>query len=161
MGKVNVARLGKLHAAGRSVEDIARIFGCSERSVRRHLVRLADRAPTAVLREAVQVERAAANVLDIQEEWTALHLEARGALEELKAAKAWPEALKAVRVLQQSLDQAIRVAEMLHDWRSQAEFQTEVLDVIGGVDPHARAEIVKRLDQRRSLRLTFGRPALH
>lgn len=159
MGRIDLGKLAKLHGAGKTVDQMARHFGCSDRSIRRHLLKLNDRTPVAVLCEAEQVDRAVVNTMNAQEEWLRLHNEARNALDALKGAGDWPEAVRAIRVCQQSLDQFLRMAELLHDWRDAQQFQQTVLDVIGGVDVDVRQEIIRRLDEKRSLRLAIAGPA--
>lgn len=154
---IDLTRLSKLHAAGRTVQEMAVILHCNEKTIRRHLARFGEQAPFAVLAEPERVDRAVSHTLDAQDEWFKLHQEARHALAELKKAGEWPDAVRAIRVLQQSLDQFLKMAEMLHDFRAVQEFQKEVLDVIGGVAPDVRQEIIRRLDEKRSLRVAVSR----
>jgi len=51
--------------------------------------------------------------------------------------------------IRKQLELQLDVFKSLYELEAQQDFQTEVLDVIGEVDPNARAEILRRLAHRR------------
>jgi len=51
------------------------------------------------------------------------------------------------------------ILRSLYDFRAAAEFQQEVLNVIGEVSPETRQAIIQRLTERRALRSTLALPA--
>lgn len=154
---VDLGKLARMHAAGTPMKDLVKIFGLCERSIRRHLAKIENKVPAAVLRDTAQVNRAVENTMDIQAMWYSLHQEAHAALDAMKAEDNTEGVIKAIRLLQQSVDQALRLAELLHDWKKQQEFQAAVLETIEEVDPDVQDRIIKRLRERQSLRFAVSR----
>jgi predicted transcriptional regulator len=65
-------------------------------------------------------------------------------------------ALKAMLEIRGQLTLQLEIFKTLYGAESQQEFQTEVLDVIGEIDPNARAKILRQLNQRRLVRESFS-----
>ncbi|BBO72778.1 hypothetical protein DSCW_01950 [Desulfosarcina widdelii] len=61
-------------------------------------------------------------------------------------------ALKAMAEIRQQLRLQLEIFSTLYDMKSVQEFQDEVLDAIGKVDPDARNKIIRRLNQKRAIR---------
>ena len=61
-------------------------------------------------------------------------------------------ALKAMAEIRGQLNLQLEIFKTLHDMKAMQEFQEEVLEVIGKVDPSARAAIITGLNQRRAVR---------
>jgi hypothetical protein len=155
---IELQKLASLRASGNTVAQMAEAFGVSVTAVKKALAKLTNKLPQAVLVETKRVDRAAEITLDAAEECVRIRRLAEDVLTACTSgeAKDYPTAVQAIGRLQKSLDQWIKMVELLHDWRSQHEFQEEVLAVVGEVHPIAREEIVRRLQQKRSLRLSLG-----
>ena len=64
-------------------------------------------------------------------------------------------ALKAMAEIRGQLNLQLEIFQTLYDMKAVQEFQEEVLQVIGEVDPDVRNEIVNRLGQKRAIRQTI------
>jgi predicted transcriptional regulator len=64
-------------------------------------------------------------------------------------------ALKAMNEIRGQLSLQLEIFKTLYGLEAQQDFQTEVLDVIGEIDPNARAEILRRLAHKRLIRESF------
>ena len=64
-------------------------------------------------------------------------------------------ALKAMLEIRGQLTLQLEIFKTLYGAEGQQEFQTEVLDVIGEIDPNARREILRRLERLRLLRKSY------
>jgi hypothetical protein len=60
------------------------------------------------------------------------------------------------REARQQIELQVKIAEVLYTVTMQAEFQEEVLEVIGKIEPAARAAIVKRLKDMRTIKGLVG-----
>jgi hypothetical protein len=65
-------------------------------------------------------------------------------------------ALKAMLEIRGQLGLQLEIFKTLYGLEAQQDFQEEVLNVIGEIDPNARAEILRRLNQRRLVRESFS-----
>lgn len=64
-------------------------------------------------------------------------------------------ALKAMLEIRGQLTLQLEIFKTLYGAEGQQEFQNEVLDVIGEIDPNARREILRRLERLRLLRKSY------
>jgi predicted transcriptional regulator len=60
-------------------------------------------------------------------------------------------AVKVMGEIRAQLDLQLKLFQTLYDMQAVQEFQTEVIRIIGEIEPNARRRIIKRLHQRRAL----------
>jgi len=64
-------------------------------------------------------------------------------------------ALRAMAEIRGQLKLQLEIFQALYDMQAVQQFQAEVLEIIGSVDPEARDEIIRRLTERNALRSTL------
>jgi hypothetical protein len=64
-------------------------------------------------------------------------------------------ALKAMGEIRRQLKLQLEIFQTLYDMKAVEEFQTEVLEAIGGASPDVRNQIISRLSQKRAIRATI------
>jgi len=64
-------------------------------------------------------------------------------------------ALKAMQEIRGQLKLQLEIFQALYDMQAVAEFQKEVLEIIGNVSPETRDEIIYRLKEKRAIRSTL------
>ena len=64
-------------------------------------------------------------------------------------------ALKAMAEIRGQLKLQLEIFQALYDMQAVQQFQAEVLEIIGSVDPETRDEIIRRLTERNALRSTL------
>lgn len=145
--------LQRMVEQGMSLERMAAKLGVSRNTVKARLDHL---APAAVARP-LTAQVAGASMWDTQEALQANYQRCLKLLQE--AQETGVEVRDRNRILAEirnHLEAGVRVAQVLYDTQRTEAFMATVLDVIGGCDPELRAEILRRLDEQRSVRLAFG-----
>lgn len=67
-------------------------------------------------------------------------------------------AIKAMAEIRGQLKLQLEIYQALYDLQAVADFQAEIVDLLGEVDPSVKREFVKRLKERRALQSAIGNP---
>lgn len=162
-GKVDAAELQELVGKKKTNAEIAKHFGVSRPAITQAIKRLNREIAGEVLSTPAKVERAANAGLKMAERYQAIAEAADDVLREArKGGGPWSRktVLDACKVIREQLEFQARMIEMLHDFNTVQEFQQEVMSVIGEAAPDVRAEIQRRLQERRTLRFSLVRPEM-
>jgi predicted transcriptional regulator len=147
-GKINESKLLKLFNKGISQAEIARQLGVSRAAVCIRLRELRGKTTRAVVVKRVQetLDRkidAIGQLLDINERANRM----------LDEAESDPELrLKIMGEIRGQLKLQLEIFRTVFDLEAVQEFMDEVMAVIGQVEPEARNAIIKRLNERKSVR---------
>ncbi|MDP2605263.1 MAG: hypothetical protein Q8S00_22200 [Deltaproteobacteria bacterium] len=144
---------------GRSQQEAATYFGVSEAAVSKRVKTL-----NISLNRHVGLERAkdvadhGLNIIDqLQTVNDVIQTEMNWAIQEARKPGADRKGLQQVVIdltaeIRKQLRFQLEILRSLYDMRGVAEFQKEVLDVIGETAPETREAIIRRLVERRALR---------
>lgn len=162
-GKIDAIELQKMKAAGKSNAEMARRFGVSAPAVTKALRRLKEGVAEEIISVPANVERVAEAGMKMAERYQQIAGAADKVLfDASKGSSPWSRkmVLDACRVIKEQLEFQAKMIDMLHDFNTMQEFQQEVMAVIGEESPDARARILRRLEERRTLRLSLERPRM-
>lgn len=132
--------------------EIARMFRVEESTISK---RVASLEKHAAVRQPAVVQTAVANVFDTR---TALEENYRGCMALLSDLDADPVAVRALVL--KHIQAALTVVEKLYQLSEQQAFQEEVLAVLDECEPGSRQRILKRLQERRTVRAAFAANAV-
>jgi predicted transcriptional regulator len=147
-GKINESKLLKLFNKGVSQAEIARQLGVSRAAVCIRLRELRGKTTRAVVVKRVQ--ETLDRKIDAIGQLLAINERANRMLNE---AESDPELrLKIMGEIRGQLKLQLEIFRTIFDLEAVQEFMDEVMAVIGQVEPEARNAIIKRLNERKSVR---------
>jgi len=154
MAKIDVVKLRKLLDEGRKSVECAKIFGVSEGAIsqaRKKLGRaVAIRTATKAAPVVIQKN------LDTVEQLQKINKKANELLNEVEDDPAM--SVKLMAEIRGQLKLQLELFQALYDIQAAAEFQNEVLTVIGEVDKDVRDRIIYKLSSKRALRQAICEP---
>ena len=153
--KIDKYKLIQLLGAGKTVSECARIFDVTVPAICkvRKTLDLPKMVSSNVVLEAAP--KIVAKHLDCIQQLQDINGEARKVLDDLSGSKDNLDkqlVLKACAEVRKQLSLQLDIFHLLFDMNAIADFQREVLDVIGGCAPQVRDEIVRRLKEANALR---------
>lgn len=161
--KIDAVELQRLKIEEKSNSEIARHFGVSVPAVTQALKRMKTAMAEEIVATPSKVERITDTGIKMAERYQQIAGAAdRVLLDASKGSSPWSRkmVLDACRVIKEQLEFQAKMIDMLHDFNTMQEFQQEVMAVIGEESPDARARILRRLEERRTLRLSLERPRM-
>lgn len=137
--------------AGVSTSQIAEYFGITERAVRKRIAKL-----KAAEKEAMLIKTTAdgKRVLDTPEQFTVIN---KLALEGLLDKKYnMPTKIQLMNRIEKQNEFQLRYCQIMYTINAIQSFQETVLEVLDEVDPSLRAEVLKRLREKKRLRAALN-----
>jgi hypothetical protein len=158
--KVDLKKLDRLLREGKTPTECAAIFDCSLSVVCRARKKLKNAIiKTVVMEEAHAVVEEHLDVLgQLRKINEAINNELDRAQEDAGETKGKDRlAIQDMIVrlsaeIRKQLNSQLEILKMWHDAKKVQEFQAEVLQILGEVDPEIRREIINRLKQRHAVR---------
>lgn len=149
-GKIDKVKLSQLLRSGKSGKDCAKFFSVTEGAISQAKKELNINVVKNVALESAH--RVVDKNLNAIEQLQNINRKANNLLDTAIAAEDHGTALNAMREIRGQLSLQLEVFKTLYDIQAIADFQREVLDAIGEVNPDVRDRIIRRLKEGRALR---------
>jgi transcriptional regulator with XRE-family HTH domain len=149
-GKIDRVKLSQLLRSGKTQRECAQVFGVTEGAISQ-----AKKELNLSVVKSVSLERAHEVIdknLNAIEQLQDINRKARDLLDKAIAARDHGVTLNAMREIRGQLSLQLEIFKTLYDLEAVAEFQREVLTIIGEVDHDVREKIIQRLKERSALR---------
>lgn len=149
-GKINKVKLYQLLSSGKTARQCSLVFGVSESAISQARKELnASVVKSVALEDAHKIVHKNLNAV---EQLLNINRKANTLLEQAIEAKDNDTTLKAMREIRGQLELQLEIFKTLYDLEAVADFQAEVLTIIGEVDRDVRDRIVQRLKEGKALR---------
>jgi len=146
--KIDRVKLNQMLRAGKPQREIAQVFGVTEGAISKAKKELHITVIKSLALE--NAGRAVDKSLNAIDQLQKINVEANRLLDELAQT---PELkLKAMAEIRGQLKLQLEIFQSLYELKAVEEFQQEVMDVIGDLNPDARDKIVRGLVQKRAIR---------
>lgn len=148
--KIDRVKLNQMLNAGKSQREVAQVFGVTEGAISK-----AKKELNLSVVKNVSLERAHQVVdrnLNAVDQLLNINRKANTLLELAIKAKDHDTTLRAMREIRGQLELQLGIFKTLYDLEAGAEFQREVLTMIGEVDRDVRDRIIQRLKEGSALR---------
>jgi transcriptional regulator with XRE-family HTH domain len=149
-GKIDRVKLSQLLRSGKTQRECAQVFGVTEGAISQ-----AKKELNLSVVKSVSLERAHEVIdknLNAIEQLQDINRKARELLDKAIAARDHAVTLNAMREIRGQLTLQLEIFKTLYDLEAVADFQREVLTIIGEVDHDVREKIIQRLKERSALR---------
>lgn len=148
--KIDRVKLNQMLNAGKSQREVAQVFGVTEGAISKAKKELnLSVVKNVSLERAHQVVDSNLNAVD---QLLNINRKANTLLELAIKAKDHDTTLRAMREIRGQLELQLGIFKTLYDLEAGAEFQREVLTMIGEVDRDVRDRIIRRLKEGKALR---------
>jgi len=146
--KIDRVKLNQLVRSGKLQREIAQVFGVTESAISKAKKELHVTVIKNVAMESAG--RVVDKSLNAVDQLQKINVEANRLLDELEQT---PEVkLKAMAEIRGQLKLQLEIFQSLYELKAVEEFQQEVMNVIGDLNPDARDKIVRGLVQKRAIR---------
>lgn len=160
--RINTEELAEMWARGVNQTDMANRFGVSQVAISKALKKIKKYASSAIVKHEEKMVKVADCSINVMAQLKRINDEAIAVLEEGKkiadTADSGHLRLKACKVIEDQLALHVKISEMLFNMSTVKDFQDEVLEAIGEESPETRSRIVKRLQERRTIRWNISSP---
>jgi hypothetical protein len=149
-GKIDKVKLSQMLRSGKSGKECAKVFSVTEGAISQARKELNIAVVKSVALE--DAHRVVDKNLNAVDQLLDINRKANTLLELAIKAKDHDTTLKAMREIRGQLELQLEIFKTLYDLEAVADFQREVLTVIGEVNSDVREHIIRRLKERRALR---------